>query len=126
MDVSSGQLIAADFLQAYLGQGGYAKLLSLPPRPPTKEMLQRWPNALCYRAISRRPASRIGRLLGLAETIVLVVTEEAQGEVVIARRGFWWPRSDVLLRWQLTPSEDMRRWKIEPESALSRPRPRAA
>jgi hypothetical protein len=100
MDVSSTHASAADFLQAYLGQCDYARLLALPLRPPTREMLQRWPNARYFRAVSRRPLSYIGRLLGRSEIIVLVASDDAQSEVIIARRRLRWLPANVLVRRQ--------------------------
>ena len=116
MDVSFAHASVANFLRAYLGHSGYAKMLGLPLRPPTREMLQRWPNARCFRAISRRPASRIGRLLGRMETIVLVVSDDTLSEVIITQRRSWWLGGNVLLRRQLRLSDDLHRWKIQPES----------
>ncbi|MBV8190894.1 MAG: hypothetical protein JOY64_02105 [Alphaproteobacteria bacterium] len=50
------------------------------------------------------------------ETIVLVVSDDTLSEVIITQRRSWWLGGNVLLRRQLRLSDDLHRWKIQPES----------
>ena len=70
---------------------GCRALWGQPLQAPTEAMLERWPEAHHYRAVSRPAGGRLRRRLGWLETVTAIALEDDGHAVVVEGHFPWWP-----------------------------------